>query len=181
MRPRQAVFLDRDGVINELVADPASGLPEGPLRPEDVLLVPGAARSLRRLTELGVPLVCVTNQPGAAKGMTSIEALQATHARVRDLLAAEEVELDFRICYHHPGGSVVTLAKSCECRKPRPGLLLAAASELGLDLPGSWMIGDSTADVEAGARAGCRTILVEHAPSTHRRSAFDAPDARART
>lgn len=173
-----AVFVDRDGVINELVPDPLRGRPESPLRVADVRLVPGAAAALRGLADAGWRLVGVSNQPSAAKGLLSLTELHAIHARVLELLAAEGARFDdFRLCLHHPEGVVPELAGACDCRKPEPGMLLAAAHELGVELRRSWMVGDTDGDVEAGRAAGCRTILVEQSDSAHKRTAQLQPDA----
>jgi D-glycero-D-manno-heptose 1,7-bisphosphate phosphatase len=168
---RRAAFLDRDGVINELVWDPADRRAESPLRPQDVRLVPSAARGIRLLQDAGFVTVVVSNQPAAAKGKATVEHLDAVHGRVKELLieAGAEIE-DWRYCRHRA-------EDDCPCRKPRPGLLIAAADALGLDLPHSWMIGDTDADIGAGRAAGVRTVLVEHPDSAHRRSGIQAPDA----
>jgi D-glycero-D-manno-heptose 1,7-bisphosphate phosphatase len=174
---RAGVFLDRDGVLNELVDDPASGHRESPLASEQVRLIPGAAAAAARLGASGYALVCVTNQPAAAKGAVSIGELAEVHRRVLELLAAEGVTLDaWRMCLHHPDGVVDELSRSCDCRKPAPGMLLDAARELDLDLTRSWMIGDTDADIGAGRAAGCRTMLVDCPGSAHKRSAGIAPD-----
>jgi D-glycero-D-manno-heptose 1,7-bisphosphate phosphatase len=175
---RTAVFFDRDGVVNELVPDPVSGLPESPLAPEQVTLVPGSAAALRRLHEAGYVLVGTSNQPAAAKGTAPLEALHAVQARVLQLLELQGVVPDgFRLCFHHPEGTVAGLTGECDCRKPAPGMLLAAAEELDLDLARSWIVGDTDADVLAGAAAGCRTILVEHPGSAHKRVGAASPGA----
>ncbi len=172
-----AAFVDRDGVLNELVPDPVSGLPESPLRAADVALVPGAAGALRRLVEAGWRLIGVSNQPAAAKGAVSLAELVAVQDRVAELLAGEGVVFDdFQLCLHHPEGVVPDLARSCECRKPAPGMLLTASERLRLDLSRSWMIGDTDADVAAGRAAGCATILVEYRGSAHKRSGLAEPD-----
>ena len=177
MSARAAVFLDRDGVLNELVPDPESGLAESPLSPHDVRLVAGAAAAARRLREGGHALVGVTNQPAAAKGGVTVSRLEEVQARVAELLAAAGVELDgWRVCLHHPDGVVPELSGSCDCRKPAPGMLLDAARELGLDLARSWMVGDTDADMEAGRAAGCRTALIAHGGSSHKRSQADQAD-----
>jgi D-glycero-D-manno-heptose 1,7-bisphosphate phosphatase len=177
---RPAVFLDRDGVLNELVPDPVSGEPESPLEPADVRLIAGAADAAHALAQAGFALVCVTNQPAASKGKATVAQLQATHERVLTLLAGEHVRLDAsRLCLHHPGGNVAPLAGSCSCRKPRPGMLLDAAAELDLALERSWLVGDTDADVSAGADAGCRTILIEYPGSAHKRSGASHPKLRA--
>jgi D-glycero-D-manno-heptose 1,7-bisphosphate phosphatase len=175
-----AVFLDRDGLINELVEDSVSGLPESPSRAEDVRLAPDAVEALRTLRGLAVPLIVVSNQPNAAKGKNTLEELEAVHEAVVGLLDDAGLSIDdYRYCYHHPDGTHPELGRACSCRKPEPGLILEAAS--GLDLARSWVVGDSDVDIEAGRRAGCRTILVEVPGSAHRRSANVRPDYRVGT
>ncbi len=167
---RAAVFLDRDGVLNELAVDPVTGSPESPLDPGQVALVPGAAMAVRRLREAGFLVVGVSNQPAAAKGAVSLEQLERVQARVLALLEGEGAELDsFKLCLHHPEGVVPELSLRCLCRKPAPGMLLEAAQELEIDLVSSWMVGDTDSDVTAGAAAGTRTILVENPASAHKR------------
>lgn len=177
-----AVFLDRDGVIVELVWDEVDGAFEAPNAKEDVRLVPAAAGAIARLHSLEYRTVVVSNQPGAAKGKASQEALLAAHEHVIDLLAQRGVVIDdFLYCHHHPDAADPSLAAVCDCRKPKPGMLLQAAAEHRLDLSRSWMIGDSDTDAEAGRLAGCRTILVENPRSAHRRhSAAAQVDYRAR-
>jgi len=174
---RPAAFLDRDGTLNEFVLDPVSGLPESPLRVADVRLIEGAAAAARELARAGFALVCVSNQPAAAKGKVSLERLLAVHERVLELLREDGVQLDaFRLCLHHPQGVVPELSGPCGCRKPAPGMLLDAAVELGLDLASSWMLGDTDSDIVAGHAAGCRTVLIEHPGSAHKRVAEESPD-----
>lgn len=176
---RPAVFLDRDGVLNHPVLRPGGGPPESPLDASVVRLVGGAAETLARLRAADFALVVVSNQPGAAKGQCTPLALQAVHDRVVDLLSAEGIELDgWFYCHHHPEGSDPLLSGPCSCRKPEPGLLLTAAAKLDLDLAASWMVGDGDADIAAGRRAGCRTVLVEHPDTAHRRGS-ESPDLRA--
>jgi D-glycero-D-manno-heptose 1,7-bisphosphate phosphatase len=167
---RSAVFLDRDGVLNELVPDPLTDACESPLDVEDVRLVPGAAVAAAQLARLGYVLVCVSNQPAAAKGTVSVAQLRAVHARVLELLALEGVALDHsRLCLHHEHGVVPRLSKPCSCRKPAPGMLLDAAASLGLDVSSSWMVGDTDADISAGIAAGTRTVLIRNPASVHKR------------
>ena len=168
---RIAAFLDRDGVLNELVTDPVTGDPESPLHPDEVELIPGAARAARSLRDAGFLLVGVSNQPAAAKGLVDVETLGGVQARVLELLADQGIRFDdFKICRHHPDAVVPELSGCCDCRKPAPGMLLAASAALGIDLERSWMIGDTDADVAAGIAAGCHTILIEHRASRHKRS-----------
>jgi D-glycero-D-manno-heptose 1,7-bisphosphate phosphatase len=174
---RPAAFLDRDGTLNEFAPDPDSGVPESPLRVADVRLIEGAADAARQLAHAGFALVCVSNQPAAAKGKVSLEGLLAVHERVLELLREEGVHLDAsRLCLHHPEGVVPELSGPCDCRKPAPGMLLDAAEELGLDLASSWMLGDTDSDVLAGHAAGCRAVLIEHPGSAHKRAGGARPD-----
>jgi D-glycero-D-manno-heptose 1,7-bisphosphate phosphatase len=167
---RLTVFLDRDGVLNELVPDPVSGKPESPLAVADVRLISGAGAAARTLSSAGFSLVCVSNQPAAAKGKISASGLQAVHSRVVELLRAEGVRLlESRLCLHHPDGVIPGMSVPCDCRKPAPGMLIDAAEAQGLDLERSWMVGDTDADVLAGRAAGCRTVLVEYPGSAHKR------------
>lgn len=174
-----AVFVDRDGVLNELVRR-ETGECESPLDPAQVKLVEGAAAAVRRLREAGFALVGVSNQPAAAKGSVTVAQLHAVQARVLELLVEADAALDaFRLCLHHPKGVVPELTRDCDCRKPAPGMILDAAAELEIDLDPSWMIGDTDADVLAGAAAGCRTILIENPSSAHKRKGESKPDATA--
>jgi D-glycero-D-manno-heptose 1,7-bisphosphate phosphatase len=174
---RPAAFLDRDGTLNEFAPDPDSGLPESPLSVADVRLIEGAAGAARQLADAGFALVCVSNQPAAAKGKVSLEGLLAVHERVLELLREEGVHLDAsRLCLHHPDGVVPELSGPCDCRKPAPGMLLDAADELGLDLASSWMLGDTDSDVLAAHAAGCRAVLIEHPGSAHKRAGGARPD-----
>jgi D-glycero-D-manno-heptose 1,7-bisphosphate phosphatase len=155
----KGVFLDKDGTLVEDVpynVDPAL-----------VRLAPGAGEGLRALSAAGYRLVVVSNQSGVARGYFPEAALATVEGRLRELLADCGVEpAGFYWCPHHPGGSVAAYAVACECRKPRPGLILRAARELGIDAGRSWMVGDILDDVEAGRRAGCRTVLLDNGHET---------------
>ena len=151
--PREAVFLDRDGTLIEEVNYLSA--------PEQVKLIPGAADAVRRLNTAGVLVVVVTNQAGVARGYFSESRVGKVHAHLSALLAEHSAHIDaYFHCPHHPTEGVGAYRVACECRKPKPGLLLTAARELNIDLAQSWMIGDKLCDAEAGAAAGCRTILV---------------------
>ncbi len=150
-----AVFLDRDGIIIEdagYIGDP-----------KRVRLLPGAAEAIRRLSESGRLVVLVSNQSGVARGLFTEDDLRTVHARLEALLSEHGVSLDGAYyCPYLDGPEAVVEKYRCvsELRKPRPGMLLQAANELDIDLARSWMIGNSPSDVEAGLRAGCRTILI---------------------
>ena len=152
---RNAVFIDRDGTLNDMVYDETHGTFDSPRRAEQVRLRPGAAEFVRGVRAAGYLAVVVTNQPGLAKGTLTQADLDAVHGRLAELLAAGGGSWDaLYVCPHHPGVS------ACDCRKPKPGMLRQAAGELGIDPARSWMVGDGLVDIGAGRAAGCRTILV---------------------
>jgi histidinol-phosphate phosphatase family protein len=148
-----AVFFDRDGTINEEV---------GYLdRPEKLTLIPGAAEAIRLINASGMKAVVVTNQSGVARGLFDEVVVGAVHTRLRELLLMEGGFLDgIYFCPHHPTEGQGRYLLSCDCRKPSPGLLLKAAAELNLDPAGSYMVGDTLKDIEAGERVGARGVLV---------------------
>ena len=155
----RAVFLDKDGTLVEDVPYNAD--------PELMRLAPGALEGVRLLAGAGYRLVVVSNQSGVAHGYFAEEALAGVEARLRELLAEGGVSLaGFYYCPHHPQGSVAGYDVACACRKPRDGLLRTAAREQGIDLTRSWMVGDILHDVEAGRRAGCRTVLIDNGNET---------------
>lgn len=151
----KAVFLDRD---DTLIEDP------GYINhPSQVKLLPGAAASLAQLRKMGFRLVIVSNQSGIARGIITEKDLAQVHHTLEKLLADDSVYLDaIYYCPFHPDGVVEKYRMESDLRKPAPGMLLKAAQELGIDLSKSWMIGDSYRDVEAGKRAGCKTILINN-------------------
>ena len=142
------MFFDRDGIVNR---SPGPGYVE---RWEDFHLLPEFVSVLRRVREMGYEGVIVTNQRGVARGITAAEVVEEIHRNlIRVLHEKHGLELlDILYCPHSEG--------ECECRKPKPGMLIEAAKRHGIDLRSSWMVGDDEKDVEAGRRAGCRTILV---------------------
>jgi histidinol-phosphate phosphatase family protein len=149
----RAVFIDKDGTLLENV--PYN------VQPAKVQLRPGAGPALARLREAGFDLVLVTNQPGVAMGLFAPAALDAVWHRIDELLAPHGAALDgVYFCPHHPQGKNLRYAVRCHCRKPQPGMLQQAAWEKGYQLDACWMIGDILDDVEAGRRAGCRTVLL---------------------
>jgi D,D-heptose 1,7-bisphosphate phosphatase len=157
----EAVFLDRDGVINAAIYNPVEGKPDSPYTLEDFRLLPGVAQAIRRINSLGLLATVVSNQPGVAKGKCDLAFLHAVDHRLHWELARQGAYLDaIYYCLHHPQAEVEGLRLACDCRKPQPGLLLRAARELTIDLTRSYMVGDSPADVAAGLAAGCRTILL---------------------
>jgi D-glycero-D-manno-heptose 1,7-bisphosphate phosphatase len=159
---RAAVLLDRDGVLIEDV--------DLLVRPDQIRVLDGVPNALGRLAAAGFALVVVTNQTIVARGLAEEDELAALNDAVEaELHGAGAPGLDgFYVCPHHPSATVERYRVDCECRKPRPGLVLRAAAELGLDLGASTLVGDRLSDVAAGAAAGCATVRV-------RTGAHDAP------
>lgn len=163
---KKALFLDRDGVLDELVQH-ENGEWGAPLRPEDVRLLPGVIDALRLASEQGWLVFVISNQPDAAKEKTTFDLLQAAHEKLLVLLDGAPVE-KFFYCYHRA-------EDRCACRKPQPYFVRQAALRYEIDLPQSWFVGDVDTDIECGRRAGCRTALLEY-PHTSSRRGAQRPD-----
>jgi D-glycero-D-manno-heptose 1,7-bisphosphate phosphatase len=145
----RAVFLDRDGVINRAIV--RNGKPYPPTTLDQLEVIPDAPNALSRLHAAGFRLIVVTNQPDVARGTQTRAFVESVHAA----LLAIGLPIDsFRVCYHDD-------PDHCDCRKPKPGLLLAAAREDGIDLKNSYLVGDRWRDIEAGEAAGCRTVFID--------------------
>jgi D-glycero-D-manno-heptose 1,7-bisphosphate phosphatase len=142
------VFLDRDGVINRTYV--RDGTPHPPQTVEELEILPGVPAALHRLAAAGLPLIVVTNQPDVARGTQSRAVVEQINERLMRDLPLTAVY----VCYHDN-------ADGCDCRKPKPGMLLRAARDHGIDLAPSWMVGDRWGDVAAGAAAGCRSCLID--------------------
>jgi len=155
----KAIFVDKDCTL----------IPDIPYNvdPARISLMPHVLPGLKRLQKEGYLLIIISNQSGVAKGHFEERELTKVIQKIVELLAAGKVNMhDFYYCPHHPDGKVKFYARECECRKPKPGLLLRAARDWKIDLPSSWMIGDILDDVEAGRRAGCQTILLDNGNET---------------
>jgi D-glycero-D-manno-heptose 1,7-bisphosphate phosphatase len=152
---KAAVFLDRDGVLIEDV----------PLmtRWDQISLIAGAAQALRYLGEVGFKLIVVSNQAIVARGLLRESDICAMNRRIAELLVRDGAPPihGFYFCPHHPNATLLAYRQTCNCRKPEPGLLLTAAREHDVDLKASFVVGDRLTDILAGARAGCRTVLVQ--------------------
>ena len=147
----KAVFLDRDGVINECKV--IDGRPFPPLSVNEFVMLPNVAQACRNLKRAGFVLVVATNQPDVGRGTLKQDVVEQIHAHMCAQLPIDRVE----ICYH-PGRS----ESECDCRKPKPGMLLRAARELNIDLRASWMVGDRWRDIDCGHAAGCRTVFIDY-------------------
>jgi len=144
-----AVFLDRDGIINRAMV--RDGRPYPPSQLGELEILPGSITSLLRLADFGYVLIGVTNQPDVARGLQSREMVEAFNTLIQSKLPIREIF----VCYHDD-------MDNCECRKPKPGLILKAADKYGLDLSKSWMVGDRWKDIAAGRAAGLKTIFVDY-------------------
>ncbi len=155
----KAIFVDKDGT---LLADVPYNVD-----PDKMRLLPGAGPGLHALQAAGYKLIVISNQSGVAHGFFAEPALEQVTRRLTQLLACYDVRLGgFYYCPHHPRGSVHPYAVACACRKPAPGMIFRAAGELGIELATSWVVGDILDDVEAGQRAGCRTLLIDNGNET---------------
>jgi len=156
-----AVFLDRDGILNR--ATLRDGKPYPPSQLDDLEILPGSIASLARLADFGYVLIGVTNQPDVARGTQSRETVESFNALIQSKLPVREIF----VCYHDN-------VDNCDCRKPRPGLILNAANKYGLDLSMSWMVGDRWKDIAAGRAVGLKTIFVDyHYSETYKGASAD--------
>jgi D,D-heptose 1,7-bisphosphate phosphatase len=164
----KAIFLDRD---DTLIEDP------GYINnPDQVKLLDGVDKALIEFRAMGYKLIVVSNQSAVARGMVSEQALDEIHNRLKQMLAEKGAPLDrIYYCPYHPDGVIEKYRKESDWRKPKPGMLLAAADELDIDLGQSWMVGNSSRDIQAGLQAGCKTILINH-PSHYKLHKLGEPN-----
>ncbi len=164
---KRAVFLDRDGVLNELVLNHRTQEYEPPHIPSDLMLFPHIIESLQTLQNEQFDLFLISNQPDYAKGKATLENLQKVQVKLDRILRSEGIQFrDYYYCYHHPQGMIPKYSFECECRKPKPFFLLKAAQDYSLDLSRSWTVGDRDSDIECGRAAGTRTILIKNPRSS---------------
>jgi len=150
----KAVFLDRDGTINETIAVPDLGILESPLVPEQFKLLPNVPEAIRIFNRLGLKVIVISNQPAVAKGKLTRSSFEAIREKMIADLRKENAHIDADYyCFH-------TSLDNCNCRKPKPGLLLQAAKDFNLDLSKSYLVGDSLVDIKAGTSVHCRTYLI---------------------
>lgn len=157
----RAVFLDRDGVINPYVSHPEFGTVDSPARASEFSLFPGVGEAINRFNQLGLLVVVISNQPGIAKRKFTLSHLNAITTKMRTSVRSTGGNIDaVYYCHHHPESVLPVYRKVCECRKPKPGLLLTAARDCHIDVTGSYTVGDGVIDILAGAAAGTTTIFV---------------------
>lgn len=172
---KKAVFIDKDGTL--IVDMPFN------VNPDLIILQEETIEGLKHIKQLGYELIVISNQSGVAHGYFEESDLKQVEEKLQELLSKHNLSLDaFYYCPHHPGGSVERYAIDCESRKPQPGMILRAARDRQIDLNKSWMIGDILHDIEAGNRAGCRTILIDNGNETEwLLNDFNHPDFTVRT
>ena len=176
--PKKAAFLDRDGVLNEIVFNEDTELLDSPMDIQELKLLPGAAEAVKILKEEGYLVFIITNQPAAAKGKTSLGKLFDINKKLTELIP--EID-DVFMCPHHPEGDKVrglkTLIKSCGCRKPKSGLIEEACSKYAVDRSESFMAGDSFTDVQCGRAAALKTVFIgSYKCDICARLEYDKPD-----
>lgn len=164
---KKAVFLDRDGVINELIFYAEQGVIDIPMNPSQIKLIHGISELLKYAKESDFIIVVCSNQSGVGLGKVTLENLNRITEEINSKLKSKGVTIDnFYYCMHHPYAKLRNFKAKCKCRKPEIGLFLKAEKELDIDLSKSWMVGDGIDDVKAGQKAGCRTILLANIKST---------------
>lgn len=174
----KAVFLDRDGTVNEEVGYMTDL--------EKLRLIPGAGRAIRRLNDAGFKVVLVTNQSGVARGFFPEELVHEAHERIDEMLRSDGARIDaVYYCPHHPTAGNSHYTRECQCRKPKTGLIDRAVQDLDIDISSSYMIGDKWSDVELGHRAGVQAVLVRSGfapddPGNQRADRLKEPDFSAR-
>jgi D-glycero-D-manno-heptose 1,7-bisphosphate phosphatase len=157
----KAVFLDRDGVVNELVYFPDLGIIDSPFIAGQFHLCPGVPEAVKKFQSAGYKVIIVSNQPGIAKGHMTLQDFQKISNMMKTQLWKEDAFLDGEYyCLHHPEAKIERYRADCACRKPKPGLIFNAARDLDIDVAESWYIGDNLTDMQAGRDAGCRTLLI---------------------
>jgi len=157
----RAVFLDRDGVINQMVYNPDFGLVDSPLKPSEFILLPDVAEGVRQIKALGFLAIVVSNQPGIAKGKFSQALLDRITQKMHHDLGTQSAKLDdVFYCLHHPEAVLKEYRQNCDCRKPKPGLLEQAARKWDIELTSSYFVGDGITDVLAGRAVGAICLYV---------------------
>jgi D-glycero-D-manno-heptose 1,7-bisphosphate phosphatase len=172
---KKAIFLDRDGVLNRLVYNPATGEFEAPHLRSQFKLKSGITQALKNLQK-NFLLFLISNQPDYAKGKTTLAELQAIHQKFHAQLLEAGIKFrDYFYCFHHPEGVVKGYARKCLCRKPSPYFIFKAQKKFRLDLKKSWLVGDQDSDIFCGQAIGIRTILINE-KNSHKKRKSSQPD-----
>ena len=157
----KAVFLDRDGVINEVVYHKEMGIVDSPFSVEQFKLLPDVGKAINKFHELGFKVILISNQQGIAKDQFDAKVFEKIKEKMHNELLKNGAKLDAEYyCLHHPDAKIIEYHLICNCRKPKSGMILQAVKEHNIDLSKSWMIGDGITDILAGQAEGCKTILI---------------------
>lgn len=158
---RRAIFLDRDGVINQMVYNPDYGLVDSPMRPGEFSLLPGVGEGIKQINQAGFLAIVISNQPGIAKGKLCKALLDKITDKMHQSLKAQGAKLDgVFYCLHHPDAILPEYRQNCDCRKPKPGLIKQAADEWDIDLSTSYFVGDGITDMAAGKAVDSTCLYV---------------------
>jgi D-glycero-D-manno-heptose 1,7-bisphosphate phosphatase len=165
----KSIFIDRDGILNELIYYADWGEWESPRSAEDLIISPDVLPALQKLQQNGWMLFLVSNQPSYAKGKVSLESLYEVHNALQEQFELHGIVFqEFYYSYTHPNGVVPEYTGESEYRKPNPGFLLDAKSKYGLDMSEAWMVGDRDTDIDCGQKAGCKTVLITYKHSNNK-------------
>jgi len=157
----KAVFLDRDGVINEIIYHKEMGILDSPANADEIKLFPDVGKAINNFKNLGYKVIIISNQPGIAKDKFTENGFEEMKEKLHSELEKQNADVDAEYyCLHHPEGVNKKYKKVCDCRKPKPGLILQAAKDHDINLSKSWMIGDGITDIQAGYSVGVKTILI---------------------
>lgn len=164
---KKAVFLDRDGVVNELVYFPEQGIVDNPLNASQVKLVFGIDQLIKVSKKLGYLNIVISNQPTIGLNKLKNIDFKKVDIKIKYLLKKSGANIDaWYYCFHHPFAKLEKYKKTCSCRKPKTGLFKEAANDFNIALTNSWIIGDGVDDIKAGKKAGCKTILMANINSS---------------
>jgi D-glycero-D-manno-heptose 1,7-bisphosphate phosphatase len=163
----KAIFVDRDGVINEMIYVKEHGHVDTPSTPAQFKIIKGVAKAINLARKLGYKVIIISNQPGIAKGYYGKKIFDSITKKMHSELGKDNADVDAEFyCFHHPDAKLILYKKMCSCRKPRAGLVIRAALEYKLNLKNSYFIGDGIVDMEAAEKAGCKYIFVGNVNST---------------
>ena len=164
---KKAIFLDRDGIINELIYFPEVGVVDTPMNAGQVKLTFGIDQLIRQAKKLGYLIIVISNQPAIGLNKITDKEFNLIDKKIHNLLLKKDAKPDvFYYCFHHPYAKLAKYRQECTCRKPKIGLFLKAVKQFDIDINKSWMVGDGVDDIKAGKNAGCKTILLANINST---------------
>lgn len=163
----KAIFVDRDGVINEMVYIKEHGYVDTPSTPQQFKIIKGVTEAITKAKKMGYEIIIISNQPGIAKGYYSKKTFDAIRKKMHMILKRSKAKIDDEFyCLHHPNAKLIEYKKRCTCRKPGIGLLKMAIRKHDLDITSSFFIGDGIVDMEAAKKVGCRSIFIGNVNAT---------------